>query len=175
MEVFILPGEKDPSETMFPQAPIHRCILPVSSRRSTFHSLCNPTRLQISMKSLEKNVKPDPDEPTLDLIMTSGLNVKDAMRNTDINCPLEMARKLLQWGHLCPTAPDTIPLHPDIKDDIFVLKTLPNLFIVGNQDKFGLREWNNTKIVTIPQFADSCLAVILDKEMNIVPLNFKLT
>jgi len=180
MEVFIIPGEKDPSEAMFPQAPIHRCIFPTSSKRSTFHSICNPTRLEISTSSsstTETKIKTEPNdtpEDSLDIILTSGQNIKDAIRNTNINDPLEMGQKLLEWGHICPTAPDTIPLHPGIEDDIFVVKTLPNLFLIGNQNSFGLREWKKTKVVTVPKFADTGVAVILNKDHEIIPLTFKL-
>ena len=38
-----------------------------------------------------------------------------------------------RWGHLAPTCPDTIGCFPYYEQDPFVLDTLPDVFIVGNQ------------------------------------------
>jgi hypothetical protein len=38
-----------------------------------------------------------------------------------------------RWGHLAPTCPDTIGCFPYYEQDPFVLDTLPDIFIVGNQ------------------------------------------
>lgn len=162
-----MPGQHDAAEPMFPQPPIHRCILPLASRRTSFHSLSNPVQVQVPITTAK-------EKPALDLILCGGQNVVDAMKNTDIKSPLEMANSILRWGHLCPTAPDTLTLHPGVEDDAFVLQSLPNLFIVGGQRKFAVREWKQTCIVTLPKFSETGLAVIYDKSMNFVPLNVKL-
>jgi len=152
---------------MFPQVPIHHCILPLCSRRPTFHSLKNPSRVQFSSKRADQE-----DGFSVDILMTSGENVKDAMRNTNITCPLAMAQNLLLWGHLCPTAPDTMPLHPGITDDVFMLKSLPHLFFIGNQSEFGSSEWKGTKIVSVPSFAKTSQVVIVDSEFQMMTLRF---
>lgn len=165
MEVYLIPGEVDPAEPMFPQAPIHRCVLPQASRISSFHSMCNPTRLEIPVADTKSS---------LDVILSGGQNVVDAMKNTSIRNPLEMVETLLKWGHICPTAPDTLPLHPGVDDDIFVIRTLPNLFVFGGQKRFGVRQYQGTTIVMVPRFCETGTAVVFNKEMNFVPLNIKL-
>lgn len=170
MEVYILPGELDPAEPMFPQAPFHRCILPLASRRTMFHSLCNPTRIDVTVSSASKK------SPTskLDIILSGGQNVINAKKNTATRNSIDTAEDILKWGHLCPTAPDTLALHPDSDEEALVLTSLPNFFIVGGQKRFKIREWKGTFIVTLPKFSDTGIAVILDKTMNFVPLNIKL-
>jgi hypothetical protein len=38
-----------------------------------------------------------------------------------------------RWGHLAPTCPDTIGCFPYFEQDPFILDTLPDVFIAGNQ------------------------------------------
>ncbi len=38
-----------------------------------------------------------------------------------------------RWGHLAPTCPDTIGCFPYYEQDPFILDTLPDVFIAGNQ------------------------------------------
>ncbi|CAL8109183.1 unnamed protein product [Orchesella dallaii] len=166
MDVFILPGENDPSEPMLPQVPLHRCVFPQSSRRPTFTTLPNPGRIEIPMNEAKGGTK-------LDILLSSGQNVKDAVRNCETTSPLEMAQKLLRWGHLCPTAPDTIPLHPGVPEDVFVVDNMPHIFAVGNQPSFDSMEWKNTKIFTIPKFSETGLVVLLNSELEIVPIRFQ--
>ncbi|CAG7821557.1 unnamed protein product [Allacma fusca] len=164
MEVFIMPGKNDPCETMMPQPAIHKCIMPKSSRRKSFHSLTNPTRLSMGFPAGQK----------LDMILNSGENVVDALRNSSLTCPLEMSRRILQWGHLCPTSPDTLPLYPGCSEDFFIINgTLPHIFAVGNQSKFDVIEWNLTKIVSVPEFSKTYSAVVLTKDLEFIELNFR--
>src|SRR5687768_10476349 len=144
MEVYIIPGKTDPGEPMYPQPPLHHCLFPASKQYPNFHLLSNPTRLQLNISNKAGS------EQLLDAVFMDGEPVVDAMRFSNVTCPLEMSRKLLQWGHLCPTAPDTLALHPGIKKDIFVLKESPNLLVIGNQKEFKTTEWNKTKIITLP-------------------------
>lgn len=100
------------------------------------------------------------------------------MKSTDIRDPLEMAESMLKWGHLCPTAPDTLPLHPSIVDDVFVLAGVaPHAYLFGGQKRFSTRSHKETKtvVVGVPNFAESGMAVVLDKHMQFVPLRIKLS
>ncbi|ODN00967.1 DNA polymerase delta small subunit [Orchesella cincta] len=166
MDVFILPGENDPSEPMLPQVPLHRCVFPQSSRRPTFRALPNPGRVEIPMSATKGS-------PKLDIILSSGQNVKDALRNSETTSALEMSQKLLRWGHLCPTAPDTIPLHPGVPEDVFVIENMPHIFAVGNQTAFDSMDWKNTKIFTIPKFSETGMAVLLNSDLEVMPLRFQ--
>jgi len=167
MDVLILPSENDPSKPMLPQAPFHRCVLPRVSRRPTFKALSNPARVEVPITNDKKSIG-------LDIILSSGQNVTDAIRNSEATSPLDMAQNLLRWGHLCPTAPDTLPLHPGVEDEVFFVDTFPHLFVVGNQETFEAVEWMNTKIFTLPKFSETGTAVLLTSDLELVPLNFKI-
>ncbi|OXA59783.1 DNA polymerase delta small subunit [Folsomia candida] len=107
------------------------------------------------------------------VILSGGQNVIDAKKNTSFRNSINVAQKLLEWGHLCPTAPDTLALHPTSHEEALVIDRLPNIFIVGGQKRFKIREWKGTFIVTLPKFSDTGIAVVLDKCMNFVPLNIR--
>lgn len=167
MDVFILPGDTDASEPMLPQPPLHRCIFPLASRRPTFNSLSNPARVGIPFTNDHKSDK-------LDLLLCSGQNVIDAVKNSDATSSLQMAQNMLRWGHLCPTAPDTLPLHPGVEDDVFVVEDMPHIFAVGNQPTFDAIQWKNTQIFTIPKFSETGTAIVMNSELELVPLTFQL-
>ena len=73
------------------------------------------------------------------ILGTSGQNVDDIMRNTDIKSPVEVMECLLNWSHLTPTCPDTLGCFPFQDKDPFILKQRPHIFFAGNQEKFDHR------------------------------------
>lgn len=42
------------------------------------------------------------------LLGTSGQNVENVSRCSTLQNPLDVLQKLCEWGHLAPTAPDTL-------------------------------------------------------------------
>lgn len=48
---------------------------------------------------------------------------------------LDALRKTLIWGHLCPTAPDTLSCHPFTDEDPFIIDKdhLPKIMFTGGQ------------------------------------------
>ncbi|KAI0818851.1 DNA polymerase alpha/epsilon subunit B-domain-containing protein [Irpex lacteus] len=53
--------------------------------------------------------------------------------------PLAIAEATLKWRHLAPTAPDTLWCHPFLHQEPFVLKETPDLYVVGNMDRFATK------------------------------------
>jgi len=51
-----------------------------------------------------------------------------------------------RWGHLAPTCPDTIGCFPYFEQDPFILDTLPDVFIAGNQVCWKLLFLNTCQI-----------------------------
>lgn len=45
----------------------------------------------------------------------------------------------LAWGHLVPTAPDTLTTYPFVDRDPFVVTQPPHVYFVGNQPSFASR------------------------------------
>lgn len=52
---------------------------------------------------------------------------------------LGILQAILEWGHLVPTAPDTLSSFPYAKDDPFLLPQTPHVFFAGNQPSFETR------------------------------------
>ncbi len=75
-------------------------------------------------------------------------------------------KKQLEWRHICPTAPDTLRTYPFEKSDPFVLEESPNVYFVGNQEKFETAVATQGKIavrlVSVPKFVTTQCLVLLD-------------
>ena len=67
--------------------------------------------------------------------------------------------KCLAWGHLAPTAPDTLGCFPYTNTDPFVLQSFPDVFIAGNQPSYMARRTkvhgHSVLLVAVPKFSKS--------------------
>lgn len=70
---------------------------------------------------------------------TGGQNVDDVYKYSGLEDRLVVMERLLEWGHLVPTAPDTLTAYPFPDNDPFVLDTAPHVFFAGNQPELGTR------------------------------------
>uniref|UniRef100_A0A2C9LU84 DNA polymerase delta subunit OB-fold domain-containing protein n=1 Tax=Biomphalaria glabrata TaxID=6526 RepID=A0A2C9LU84_BIOGL len=69
---------------------------------------------------------------------TSGQAIDDILRYSEINSPLEALQKTLQWGHMAPTAPDTLGCYPFVNDDPFMITDdCPHIYFTGNQESYS--------------------------------------
>lgn len=64
---------------------------------------------------------------------TSGQNIDDIYKYSVEENRLMLLQRVLDWGHLVPTAPDTLTCYPLSDSDPFILKSAPHVFFVGNQ------------------------------------------
>lgn len=74
---------------------------------------------------------------------SSGQPIEDIAKvtgATDISS-LEWLERTLLWKHMCPTAPDTLPIHPYSERDPFIIKHCPDIYFVGNAAKFETKLW----------------------------------
>ncbi|KAA6356297.1 MAG: putative DNA polymerase delta small subunit, partial [Streblomastix strix] len=94
--VTLLPGTEDPTNCFLPQKPLHHLLLPNSYKYSSFIPATNPH------SELVNNML---------IVGSSGQNLADIVRFSEYDhiSALEM---LLQWNHLCPSAPDFTPSYP---------------------------------------------------------------
>ncbi|KAF9355976.1 hypothetical protein BGX26_005869 [Mortierella sp. AD094] len=143
VSVDIMPGESDPSSVTMPQQPIHPALLRSARDYSTFQSVTNP------YWSCIDNVT---------ILGTSGQTIDDIYKYVKSENRLEMAKKTLNWGHMAPTAPDTLWCYPFKDKDPFIMKQIPHIYFIGNQDKFATelvtgKEGHQTRIVMLPAFA----------------------
>lgn len=72
----------------------------------------------------------------LTFLGTSGQNVEDIYKYSTREDRLKILEALLEWGHLVPTAPDTLGSYPYAMDDPFLLDTAPHVAFAGNQPTF---------------------------------------
>lgn len=59
---------------------------------------------------------------------------------------LDVLKKTLEWGHLCPTAPDTLPSYPFADRDPYILtdRNMPQVLFAGNQVSYdGISSWDS--------------------------------
>ena len=80
---------------------------------------------------------------------------------------------LLDAGHVCPTAPDTLRCFPFREDDPFVIETKPKVFFAGCQPEYqsalvyeseANREATTVKLISVPTFAKTRSIVLVDLE-----------
>lgn len=121
-----MPGANDPTNYVLPQQPLHRCMFPSSGKLSTLNMVTNPYRCMVE---------------GLLFVGTSGQPITDIIKNSSMIDPLDALEKTLIWGHICPTAPDTLGCYPFMDDDPFILDRYPDVYFVGNQDSFSCRVW----------------------------------
>ncbi|XP_003396970.2 DNA polymerase delta subunit 2 [Bombus terrestris] len=154
--ITLMPGEHDPTNSMLPQRPFHPCLLPKSSRLESFKSTTNPWISKIEGRIITG---------------TSGQSIQDIIKvagETGISA-LEWLEKTLLWRHICPTAPDTLLACPYYKKDLFIMETCPDIYFVGNTDKFETKLWKGdenqiVRLISVPRFDTSQTAVIVNLE-----------
>lgn len=104
------------------------------------------------------------------------------MRNSDITEGITAMEKCMRWGHVAPTAPDTLGCYPYTESDPHILTTLPDIFIAGNMEKFITKtvdiNGHQVLLVSVPKFSSSksivkinlkqleCQLVSFDTEMD---------
>ncbi|XP_021950753.1 DNA polymerase delta subunit 2 isoform X3 [Folsomia candida] len=171
-EVFIVPGENDPTHKMtLPQPPLHKQLFPNAMQRATFRCLTNPAKVYLGISDTSGKSEHHFDENIMNLVLSSGLNVKETMNNCEISCPLEMCVHLLKWSHLYPASTDD----GEIAEELFSLSQLPHLFVVGGLSCFKVKKWNGVKIVSVPPFWSTGTVITMHKNGAITPIHFKVS
>lgn len=120
--VDVMPGENDPSNHILPQKQMHFCMFPKSSIYNSLNLVSNPYFCSLN------GVK---------ILGTSGQPIRDILRFSELDDPLEALECCLKWNHLAPTAPDTLGCFPYYDKDPFIIEDCPHILFAGNQPKFG--------------------------------------
>lgn len=162
--VDLMPGPHDPSNQMLPQQPMHLCMFPESSKTRHFNSVPNPYFCEISDRVI---------------IGTSGQNVHDVQKYADVTA-LEALESTLQWGHIAPTCPDTLPCYPFIGKDPLIVDEMPHLYFSGNAKEFATKlieteEKGKIRLVCVPAFHDTqSVAVVNLNTLDCKEISFKI-
>ncbi|XP_042241148.1 DNA polymerase delta subunit 2-like [Homarus americanus] len=150
--VDVMPGEFDPANHIMPQQPLHCCMLPKAAMYSTMQSVTNPYECEIGGRAF---------------IGLSGQNVKDISRCSTLEDPLKVLEKLCEWGHLAPTAPDTLTAYPYYNEEPFVIDMCPDVLFTGNQESFGTQIIEGAgdhkiSLVSVPRFSSTGTCVLVN-------------
>lgn len=157
LPVDVMPGRDDPSSVALPQHPLHRCLLPESCRyEATLHRVYNPHECDID---------------GIRFLGTSGQNVDDLWRCCATEDRLALLEASLRWGHMVPTAPDTLSCHPYNNSDPFVIYSQPHVYFAGNQAAYGTALVQapcegggtaTTRLVLVPSFTATGTLVLVN-------------
>ncbi|XP_015838416.1 DNA polymerase delta subunit 2 [Tribolium castaneum] len=164
IDVDVMPGENDPSNRILPQKPMHRCMFPQSGVYKSVNQVSNPYFYSLG---------------GVRILGTSGQPVRDVMRYCEITDPLEVLENCLKWGHLAPTAPDTLGCFPFYDSDPFIIEECPHVFFAGNQEKFSARECTGpdgqkVTLISVPEFSRTLQGCILNlKTMECNSISFQ--
>lgn len=137
INVVLLPGDQDPTNSTLPQQAINPIMLRKGSRYSStsLKLTTNPAYLQIADRTI---------------FCTSGQTIdniahyvptpiyNDTQQEENLSS-LDIAEHTLKWRHSAPTAPDTLWTYPYADQDPFVFEKYPDIYIVGNQAAFEHR------------------------------------
>jgi len=166
LPVDVMPGPDDPCASVaLPQPPLHRVLLPGAARFSSLGRAPNPAELEVGglrlLGTSGQNVDDIDRYSRRRPVAASagagggaagggGAGSNAAAAAAAASPPaetggaaarLDSAVATLRWGHLAPTAPDTLACQPGA-DDPFVLagradSALPHVYFVGNQPAFA--------------------------------------
>jgi DNA polymerase delta subunit 2 len=96
----------------------------------------------------------------------------------DVPDPLDLLESTLRWGHLAPTAPDSLPCYPMNEDEPFVLSAAPHIYFAANQTEFRTRlvqgeQGQRVRLVLVPKFSTSNTAVLVNLDtLECEPVHF---
>ncbi|XP_044737618.1 DNA polymerase delta subunit 2-like [Chrysoperla carnea] len=162
--VDIMPGEFDPTNYMLPQQPMHYCMYPQSSKFTTIQGVTNPYEFELD---------------GFKFLGTSGQPIQSILSYSNIEDPLEALQRCVQWGHLCPTAPDTLSCYPYYSKDPFIIKDCPHTVFAGNQAKYQNKiykgpENQEVQLICVPEFAKTQTVAVLNlKTFTTYPVSFQ--
>ena len=151
MPVDIMPGASDPASRSLPQQPLHHCLFPGAAGFQTLLRSVTPAGRAFHILALILRYSSccyrdcrvtNPHDFHLaghHFLGSSGQNVDDVYKYSNQEDRLGMMEAILEWGHLVPTAPDTLSSYPFAMDDPFLLEEAPHVFFAGNQPEFQTR------------------------------------
>lgn len=148
----VMPGSKDPSGIMIPQKPFHYCLFPKATEYKSFNRVSNPYECSIA---------------GFPCLGSSGESFKDVIRYSNIDNILDVMKKTLEWRHMAPTCPDTVPSTPCVDTDPFIIYNCPAIYFCGNCEKFATdlfegSEGQRVRLVCIPDFCTTKTVAIVN-------------
>ncbi|XP_041363525.1 DNA polymerase delta subunit 2-like [Gigantopelta aegis] len=152
VDVDLMPGEFDPSNYTLPQQPLHHCMFPQAMMYPTMHTTTNPYNCSVN---------------GVRILGMSGQSIEDIWKYSTLEDPIEILERTLEWGHLAPTAPDTLGCYPFYAEDPFIIKECPHIYFAGNCTEFKSKIHKGPKgqevlLISIPRFSQTCSCVVVN-------------
>ena len=176
----LMPGAFDPTNLVLPQQPLHPCLLPHSARFTSFTLATNPYEAKVDGVHVMGHAGQPVDDIARQTIRVDGVPESvTAEQRAEVETaggvqgdePLNILRNTLRWGHLCPTAPDTLPCYPFTDHDPFVIghdtATPLTVLFAGNQPTFASsletsEDGRRTLFVCVPSFRTTRQVVLVN-------------
>ena len=164
LPVDVMPGPTDPANYALPQQPLHRCLFPGASRFKDLNRCTNPHKFKLD---------------NLSFLGTSGQNVDDIARYSDMDDRVKILECMLLWRHMIPTSPDTLATYPYYDNDPFIVDQAPDVFFAGGQPSFGTsvvegEDGQKVRVVAIPDFSKTGTLVLMNlRTLEAEPIDFE--
>ena len=180
--VDILPGKLDPTTANWPQRPFHSSLFPKSKSTGLWNNSPNPYAAGHGPCFVVGTDGENVRDLCQSMLKKEGETLKDSTNDDAteddskeelVYAPiseLEALKKTLEWSHMCPTGPDSVPTIPHQDMDPMVLDSTPHVYFAGNATAFATELVTNdgtgtkTRVVCVPQFADTGAAVLVNLE-----------
>lgn len=163
VNVDIMPGANDASNLAVPQQPLHHCMFPKAAATSALLGVTNPYQFTAD---------------GVDFLGTSGQGVDDVYRYSSLADRKKIAENIVQYGHLFPTAPDTLTCFPYKTDDPFVITSCPHVCFNGNQPEYSSSliegdKGQKLRVINVPSFETTQTVVLVNtKTLESFPVTF---
>lgn len=155
--VDVMPGRGDPTTASLPQQPMHRCLLPGLARMGG----------EGGAGGLRATNPYDAEVAGVRVMGTSGQNLHDLWRCTEVDSGIALAGASLAFSHLAPTAPDTLPCYPFSTADPFVIGECPHVLFAGDQPRFETAlvegpQGQRVRVIMVPRFDQTGQVVLVN-------------
>ena len=163
VDVDVMPGQHDPATHALPQQPLHHCMFPQASRYPTLQCATNPYQMSVD---------------GVHFLGTSGQPILDMYKYSVSEDHMKMLESTLEWGHIAPTAPDTLGCYPYKDTDPFIMDETPHVYFAGNMSEFGQKihegpAGQRVLLITVPRFSQGGTCVLVNlRNMDCHPMTF---
>lgn len=176
IDVIVMPGDQDPTNSTLPQQPVNRLMLRKASHysSSSLTLTTNPAYLQFAGRTMFCTSGQTIND-IAHYISNDVQNAEEPGNEVEGSNPLNLAESTLRWSHAAPTAPDTLWTYPFSDRDPFIFDQPPNIYVIGNQEAFDYRFFavnhssdsadsgsSNCVIVSLPRFSVTRQLVLLN-------------
>lgn len=171
--VDVMPGKDDPTTANWPQRPLHSSLLPHAT--TILHRTPNPYSAALG----EKLIVAMDGTNIVDLqkqVLTKAESTADTPEESESSSgwkpstELEALQRTLEWSHICPNGPNSVPTVPHLDQDPMVLEHTPHLYVCGNATDFCTKTVGSTTLVCLPKFSSTGEVVLYNLENNNVEL-----